>query len=105
MLDAAGLSVDTVEDPGTQYFVVTARKGPGPDRRTYHLPGEPEDGGWRPVSPQSTMRLLSPGGKHVRLYAGIYFWPADPDQERRVTMTVDGTALDAQWREVPAIIC
>lgn len=96
MLGVAGLSVDTVEDPGTQYFVVTARKGTGPDRRTYYLPGEPEDGGWRPVAPQSTIRLLSPGGEGSRLYAGIYFWPADTHEEHRVTMMVDGTALDAR---------
>jgi hypothetical protein len=32
MLNVAGLSVATVEDPGTQYFVVTARKGQGPLR-------------------------------------------------------------------------
>jgi SAM-dependent methyltransferase len=95
MLDAAGLSMDTVEDPGTQYFVITARKGSGLDRRTYYLPGEPEDGGWRAVGPQSAIRLLSPGGERPRLYAGIYFWPMDPHEEHYVTMTVEGASLKA----------
>jgi ubiquinone/menaquinone biosynthesis C-methylase UbiE len=96
MLDAAGLSLASTEDPGTQYFVVTAFKGSGIDRRTYYLPGEPEGGGWRPVAPQSMIRLLSPGGESARLYVGIYFWPPDPHGEHLVTMMVDGTALDAQ---------
>jgi SAM-dependent methyltransferase len=101
MLQAAGLSVATVEDPGTQYFVVTARRGPGPDRRTYYLPGEPEDGGWRPLAPQSTIQLLSPGGAGARLYAGIYFWPTDPEGEHGVKITVDGTALDERVARGP----
>ena len=101
MLNGAGLWLATVEDPGTQYFVVTARKGSGPDRRTYYLPGEPEDGGWRPVAPQSTTRLLAPGGEGARLYVGIYFWPADPQEEHCVTMMVDGTALDARVARGP----
>ena len=101
MLDAAGLAVAAVEGPGTQYFVVTAFKGPGPDRRTYYLPGEPEDGGWRPVAPQSTIRLLSPGGADVRLYAGMYFWPADPHEEHFVKMTAGGTALEARMARGP----
>jgi len=101
MLDGAGLSLTAVEDPGTQYFVVTARKGSGPNRLTYYIPGEPEDGGWRPVAWQSTMRLLSPGGESTRLYAGIYFWPADPHEEHRATMIVDGMTLAAQLLRGP----
>jgi len=101
MLNTAGLSVATVEDPGTQYFVVTALKGPGADRRSYYLPGEPEDGGWRPVAPESSVRLLSPGGVDARLYVGIYFWPADPHGEHVVTLTVDGTALEARLARGP----
>ena len=101
MLDIAGLSVAAMEDPGTQYFVVTARKGAAPDRRSYYLPGEPEDGGWRPVAPLSTVRLLSPGGEGSRLYAGIYFWPVDPHEEHRVTMTVDEIALDPRVARGP----
>ena len=96
MLNAAGLSVTVVEDPGTQYFVVTAFKGPGPHRQTYYLPGEPEDGGWRAVPPQSTVQLLSPAAEGARLYTGIYFWPADPHREHLVTMTVDRTQLEAR---------
>jgi SAM-dependent methyltransferase len=101
MVDAAGLSVAAVEDPGTQYFVVTALKGPGLDRRAYYLPGQPDDGGWRPVAPQSTIRLLSPGGAVVRLYAGIYFWPADQHREHLVTMMIDGMPLHAQMARGP----
>jgi len=101
MLEAAGFSVAAVEDPGTQYFVVTAFKGPGPDRRAYYLPGEPEDGGWRPVAPQSTIRLLSSGGEVARLYVAIYFWPADSHREHLVTMMIDGTPLDAQMARGP----
>lgn len=101
MLNAAGLSVASVEGLGTQYFVVTALKGPAMDRRMYYLPGEPEDGGWRPVAPQSAIRLFSPGGENARLYAGIYFWPADPHGEHLVTIMVDGTALDAQITRSP----
>lgn len=95
MVDDAGLSLEEVEGPGTQYFLVTARKGPSPDRRMYYLPGEPQDGGWRPVPSQTAIRLLSPGGEGMRLYAGIYFSPADPHEDHCVTMTIDGTALDA----------
>jgi SAM-dependent methyltransferase len=101
MLDSAGLSLATVEDPGTQYFVVTARKGSGPDRRTYYLPGEPEDGGWRRVPPQSTIRLLAPGGDAARLYVGIYFWPAEQAEEHCITMTVDGAELEARVTRRP----
>lgn len=99
LLREAGLSLETVEEPGTQYFVVTARKGMGPDRRTYYLPGEPHDGGWRPVPPQSSLTLLSTPGK--RLYAGLYFWPADPHPAHAVTVTVNGSSLGAQWAKGP----
>jgi hypothetical protein len=103
MLDSAGLSLAAVEDPGTQYFVVTARKGPAPDRRTYYLPGEPEDGGWRPVAPHSTIRLFSPGGEGVRLYVGLYFWPEDQHAKEghSVTIKVDATPLDARIAHGP----
>jgi hypothetical protein len=101
MVEAAGFSVEAVEDPGTQYFVVSARKGLGPDRSTYYLPGEPEDGGWRPAEAQSAMRLLAPGGA-ARLYAGIYFWSADDSHaEHSVSMTVDGKALGARVARGP----
>jgi ubiquinone/menaquinone biosynthesis C-methylase UbiE len=101
MLNAAGLSVEAEEGPNTQYFVITARKGPGPDRRSYYLPGEPQDGGWRPAAPRSTIRLLSPGGARARLYAGMYFWPRDGHDEHRVSMAVDGTTLDARVARDP----
>jgi SAM-dependent methyltransferase len=91
MLADAGLSLETVEDPGTQYFVVTARKGAGPDPRSRYLPGEPEDGGWRPAPARSTVRLFSPAAE--RLYAGLYFWPADAHETHSVTMSVNGRPI------------
>lgn len=97
----AGLELAALEDPGTQYFVITARKGRGPDRRTYFLPGEPDDGGWRPVPPHSTIQLVSPGGGSVRFFAGIYFWPSDPHARHVVTMTLGGTPLPAQTAAGP----
>ncbi|MEI9813753.1 MAG: hypothetical protein WDO18_14390 [Acidobacteriota bacterium] len=99
MLASAGLTVAAVEDPGTQYFVVTAFKGPAPDRRTYFLPGEPEDGGWRPVAPQSTIQLHAAAA--TGLYVGIYFWPADPLREHTVRMTVNGVDLGTRDRAGP----
>ncbi|MBN9658201.1 MAG: class I SAM-dependent methyltransferase [Acidobacteria bacterium] len=101
MLESAGLTLASLEDPGTQYFVVTARKGAGPDRRTYFLPGEPEDGGWRPVAQRSTITLHSPGGSNARLYAAMYFWPGDPHQRHSVSMTAGGAALPPQHSDGP----
>lgn len=100
-LSEAGLELVTIEDPGTQYFVISARKGAGADRRTYFLPGEPEDGGWRPVPARSTIQLLSPGGDSARLFAGIYFWPADPHTQHVVTMTFGGIELPARTADGP----
>lgn len=99
MLSAAGLTLAEVEDPGTQYFVVTAFKGPAPDRRAYYLPGQPDDGGWRPVAAHSTIRLYATVA--TKLYAGIYFWPADPHQEHRVTMSIDGASLGSRIASGP----
>jgi SAM-dependent methyltransferase len=93
MLADAGLSLETVEDPGTQYFVVTARKGAGPDPRTRFLPGEPADGGWRPAASRTTIRLFSENA--TKVYAGIYFWPSDPHPEHLVGMTMNGAPLAA----------
>lgn len=91
MLNEAGLMLAEVEDPGTQYFTVTAFKGPAPDRRSYYLPGQPDDGGWRPVAAQSTVRLYSAGT--TKLYIGIYFWPADAHQEHQIALSIEGTSL------------
>jgi SAM-dependent methyltransferase len=95
MLSDAGLTLAEVEDPGTQYFTVTAFKGPAPDRGSYYLPGQPDDGGWRPVAAQSAMRLYSSGGEGAKLYVGIYFWPADPHREHQVTISLNGVSLDS----------
>lgn len=94
MLREAGLTLEAMEDSGTQYCVVTARKGRGPDRRSYFLPGEPEDGGWRPAAPRTKVRLHSTG--MGRAYAGLYFWPVDPHLEHTVSITANGVGLAAQ---------
>lgn len=100
MLREAGLTLAHVEDPGSQYFVVTAFKGPAPDRQTYFLPGEPEDGGWRPAEPRTSIRLRA-AENGTRIYAGIYFWPADPHQEHQLTMSLNGKSLGIQSAQGP----
>jgi len=85
MLDAAGFSILTSEGAGTQFYVVTARKGPLPESRPYVLAGEPwaeecllegfgppVNGSWRPMEGRARLRLRGCG---ARLYLGVYFWP------------------------------
>jgi SAM-dependent methyltransferase len=99
MLLNAGLRLEAVEDPETQYFVVTARKGAGPDPRSRYFPGEPVDAGWRTVPARHTIHLFAAAPS--RLYAGIYFWPADPHQEHAVTTRVNGMQLGASIARGP----
>lgn len=84
MLAAAGFSMISAEGAGTQYFVITARKGPV--RREGHvLAGEPWAGeyllqgfgaavaaSWRPMAGNARVRLAGPG---ATIYLGLYFWP------------------------------
>ncbi|MBI4876367.1 MAG: class I SAM-dependent methyltransferase [Acidobacteria bacterium] len=85
LLDREGFSILAAEGAGTQYFVLTARKGAPPPERSYVLPGEPwaaplllngfgapVDASWRPMSARARVRLP---GRGTRLYAGLYFWP------------------------------
>jgi SAM-dependent methyltransferase len=84
MLASAGLTLIASEGAGTQYYVVTAIKGP-PPVRSYVLPGEPwaaplllegfgpaVDNSWRPMAGKAKVRLE---GQGERLYLGLYFWP------------------------------
>jgi SAM-dependent methyltransferase len=85
LLASAGLSAAAAEGAGTQYFVITARKGAPPRERPYVLPGESwaapllaegfgpaVEGSWRPMGAKARVRLAGRGG---RLYLGLYFWP------------------------------
>lgn len=99
MLSAAGLSQLSSEGAGTQYYVVTAIKGPVPDR-AYVLPGEPwagalliegfgapVDSSWRPMAGKARVRV---DGKGSQMYLGLYFWP-ESCQHR---LTVAGRSFD-----------
>lgn len=85
MLARRGFSIAAMEGAGTQYFVITARKGEPPRERPYVLPGEPwaaplllegfgpaVEGSWRPMDARARVLL---DGRGTRLYAGLYFWP------------------------------
>jgi SAM-dependent methyltransferase len=84
MLARCGLFAISLEGSGTQYFVITARKG-SPRPKGYVLPGEQwaaplllEGFGsavgrsWRPMDARARVRLE---GRGPRLYLGLYFWP------------------------------
>ena len=106
MLGRAGLSLESAEGAGTQYYILTARKGePAPARfpRPYILPGEPwaaaqlvsgwgdaVDASWRPMSPRAEA-ILAGGGS--RFYLSLYFWPAQPFVAPRVRVEAGGCPL------------
>ena len=84
MLARAGFSLISSEGAGTQYFVITARKGTV-IHDGYVLPGEswaeefllegfgaPVDSSWRPMSAKARVRLQ---GRGTHGYLGLYFWP------------------------------
>jgi SAM-dependent methyltransferase len=103
MLKAAGFSLLMAEGAGTQYFVLTARKGPamtaaGP--RPYIFPGEPwaasqlgpgwgepVDASWRPMAPEAGAVLGWPGGP-ARFFLGLYFWPGDPNPVHEIEISL-----------------
>lgn len=99
MLAEVGFSVIAAEGTGTQYFVITARKGEPPRTRPYVLPGEPwaalllegfgpaVEGSWRPMEARARVRLE---GRGSRLYLGLYFWP----ESCRYRLTLAGHAFD-----------
>jgi SAM-dependent methyltransferase len=85
LLSSAGFSLVASEGGGTQYYILTARKGPERQPRSYVLPGEPwaeeyllegfgqpVGGSWRPLCGRARVRLTGEGS---RLYLGVYFWP------------------------------
>ena len=108
MLGDAGFSLLMAEGPGTQYFVLTARKAPleicrGP--RPYILPGEPwapaqllegwgepVDRSWRRAAPVSRARLRVPPAA-ASLFLGLYFWPSDEHARHEIEATVGGVPL------------
>ena len=116
MLHGAGFSLVMVEGPGTQYFVLTARKGPAEDTpgpRPYILPGEPwaaaqllegwgepADRSWRRAAPATRTRLAVPPGA-ARLFLGLYFWPSDEHPRHRIEATLGNAALGAAVTEGP----
>jgi len=102
MLSAAGFSLISSEGAGTQYYVITAVKGPPPVKRSYVLPGEAwagplliegfgpaVDSSWRPMSAKTLVRL---DGSGSQIYLGVYFWPESCHHRvrfGRVEFTVD----------------
>ena len=107
MLDAAGLALVMAEGASTQYFVLTARRGPVDEAvpRGYILPGEPwaagqllegwhapVDGSWRPVDPASLALVRSPAANGGRFFLALYFWPEEPVPEHVIAVTIGGRA-------------
>jgi SAM-dependent methyltransferase len=100
MLARRGFSVTATEGAGTQYFVITARKGPQPRERPYVLAGEDwaaplllegfgasVEHSWRPMGARA--RVHVPGrGPHI--YLDAYFWP----DGRPCRLTLAGRACD-----------
>jgi SAM-dependent methyltransferase len=92
LVESAGFSLAAAEGPGTQYMVLTARKGRMPEfagLRPYVLPGEdwaerqllsgfgaPVDRSWRPMAARAQIRLAHPGGER-RFYLGLYLWSGE----------------------------
>lgn len=100
MLAEAGFSLVASEGAGTQYYVLTARKGSPPQERPYVLPGEPwaeahliegfgppVNGSWRPMYARARVRLRGNGS---RLYLGAYFWP----ESRPCRLTLCGQSFE-----------
>jgi SAM-dependent methyltransferase len=106
MLCRHGFSLLAAEGIGTQYFVVTARKGDVTAEsgvRPYILAGEAwaadqllegfgeaVDQSWRPMAERSRARLGLPKGREVGFFAGIYFWPEAGWQPREMRFRLDG---------------
>ena len=99
MLTREGFSILSAEGAGTQYFVITARKG-DVRHECYVLPGEPwaeefllegfgaaVDGSWRPLGAKARLRLQGAG---TTVYAGLYFWPESFNHR----LSIGGHAFD-----------
>ncbi|MCL5743556.1 MAG: class I SAM-dependent methyltransferase [Acidobacteria bacterium] len=108
MLARSGFSLLAAEGAGTQYFVLTARKGHAatePELRPYIFPGEAwaekqllegwgdaVDDSWRPMEARSRARLAVPSSGPLRFYMGFYVWP-DDRPELRVSLSTGGSAV------------
>lgn len=107
MVADAGLSLLMAEGPGTQYFVLTARKAPPePERgpRPYIFAGEPwaatqlvkgwqaaVDRSWRPMEAASEVLLGVPAARPARFFLGLYCWDAG---RRRVVSPFGAVELE-----------
>lgn len=104
MVAEAGLTVAAAEGMGTQYFVLTCRKGPWRQAlpSPHILPGEPwaaaqlregwgepVESSWRPIGAVSRTVLGVPTGGLLRFFLGLYFWPSD-GPSHAVEVTVGG---------------
>jgi SAM-dependent methyltransferase len=114
MLARRGFSLAAMEGAGTQYFLITARKGEPPRERPYVLPAEPwaapllvegfgpaVDTSWRPMDARARVRL---DGRGTRLYIGLYFWP----ESCRHRLTLAGHSFEVaapgdHYFECPAV--
>ena len=109
MLESSGFSLVGADGVGTQYTVLTARRGPlfeTDGLRPYLYPGEDwareqllegwrewMGGSWRAVLAQSAARLLFPAGERRRFFMGLYLRPDDPFPPLRLTLTLNDTPL------------
>jgi hypothetical protein len=109
LLSRNGFSLLAAEGIGTQYFILTALKGPPASEaheRSYILAGEhwaahqliegfadPVNQSWRPIASHSRARLRVPARGQNVFFAGIYFWPETNWQPRRLRFTIGGEAL------------
>lgn len=106
MLSRAGLSLVAAEGMGTQYFVLTARRGaepvftgprpwvfPGEPWAAGQLPegwGEPVDHSWRPlVTPARAVLGVPPAGP-ARFFIGLYIWPGEANGEHCLKIALNG---------------
>ncbi|HYM13156.1 MAG TPA: class I SAM-dependent methyltransferase [Bryobacterales bacterium] len=110
VLPAAGFSRIASEGAGTQYFLITARKGSAFDRpgiQPYIYPGEtwaeeqllegwrePVGASWRCVWARSRTLLAAPPGERRRLFAGLYFRPAEPFEPLDFSIAVNDVILE-----------
>jgi SAM-dependent methyltransferase len=117
MLENAGFALLAAEGIGTQYFVLTARKGEergSTGLRSYIFPGEmwavrqllegwgdAVDQSWRPVSPHCQTLLAVPAGGVRRFFAGLYFWPCTPFPTCRLSIWMDDTEVGVAEIAVP----
>ncbi len=109
MLERAGFHLMASEGAGTQYFVLTARKGAPagePHPRSYIFAGqpwaagqllegwyEPVENSWRPIAPLCRTRLAVPAGESRRFFVGLYCWPEERFAPRTLTATLDHAVL------------